>query len=86
MWMRNPDDKVSSQNARLVPIHLNDDDDKPSLQDRLIALVLNKLNEVPVLGWFLPDVPDFGRRLERDAQIHELNVWEAPEVPLRIAV
>ncbi|PWN23352.1 hypothetical protein BCV69DRAFT_297290 [Microstroma glucosiphilum] len=87
LWMRKQEDKPASENARLVPVHLDNDEGEPSMQDRLRCLVLEKLNEVPILNWVIPDPPDLHKgHNHMDAQIHELNVWEAPDVPMRIAV
>lgn len=84
LWMRSSDSKVASNNSRLVPIQL-ENEDGPSLQERVAAFVLERLGKVPVLGWFVPDAPDFGKENAWDAQIHELNVWQSPEVSLRVA-
>lgn len=86
LWFKSPEDKVASKNAKLVPIHLDDDEPRPSIQERLGLFVLERLHRVPLLNWFLPDLPPTNLPNELDAQIHELNVWEAPDVPLRIAI
>lgn len=50
------------------------------------AFTLRRLQRIPILGWFIPNPPNFEHDHAHEAQIHELNVWEAPEVSLRVAV
>lgn len=50
------------------------------------VFLLQRLRDIPIIGWFTPDPPALGYDTTYEAQIHELNVWEAPEVSLRVAV
>ncbi|PWN29981.1 hypothetical protein BDZ90DRAFT_257093 [Jaminaea rosea] len=89
LWMKSADSKVSSQNARLVPIHLDEEDDghdKPRLQERFASLILSQLQRIPLLGALVPNGPYLGsnKRLLVDAQIHELHIWQPPPVTLRV--
>lgn len=98
LWMKSADSKVASQNARLVPIHLDgggDDDedgngsDQPTISERLIVFLLTQLHRIPILGALVPDAPYLGHNKHRpslgiDAQIHELHVWQPPDVTLRV--
>lgn len=98
LWMKSADSKVASQNARLVPIHLDggsDDDedgngsDQPTISERLIVFLLTQLQRIPILGALVPDAPYLGHNKHRpslgiDAQIHELHVWQPPAVTLRV--
>ncbi|CAO1620687.1 unnamed protein product [Sympodiomycopsis kandeliae] len=86
LWMRSPQDKVTSENARLVPINLDEERPGPTLHDKVISHIFRRLRSVPIVGLLVPEPPHLVGDEGPEAQIHELNVWEAPEVSLRVAV
>ncbi|KAN0063016.1 hypothetical protein ACQY0O_004179 [Thecaphora frezii] len=84
LWMRSEKDEIRSENARLVPTYVDDDEHTPSIKDRLVAAALQLLRDVPIVGWFVPAPSPPSTPSADQVKIHELNVWLAPEVPLRI--
>ncbi|EPQ28713.1 uncharacterized protein PFL1_03517 [Pseudozyma flocculosa PF-1] len=84
LWMRTEKDKIRSENSRLVPTYIDDEEEKPSLQERLTNATIDLLRGIPVIGWFVPAAEERPPTPIDEIKVHELNVWQAPEVPLRI--
>ncbi|PWN52948.1 hypothetical protein IE53DRAFT_360377 [Violaceomyces palustris] len=86
LWMRREDEKVASENARLVPALIPDEDrDSPKTTwvEKGVDLALKALSHVPIVGWFVP-LPPTKPPNPHQSRMHALNIWQAPEVPLRI--
>ncbi|CAO1638335.1 unnamed protein product [Parajaminaea phylloscopi] len=92
LWMRDPESKVRSRNARLVSVDLDEDDEydgsRPTLQERITEMTLRALIRVPGLSLLLPRLPrrsqSAGQSRLRDARMHELSIWEPNVVVLRM--